>query len=68
MRVDAGPQAIAVTFRTDADRAAADRAVERSQGALAWRNDRLVWTWSSADEEERMRNVAKIFRFLRHVG
>ncbi|HEX2137614.1 MAG TPA: DEAD/DEAH box helicase [Microvirga sp.] len=67
-RIDAGPQAVALTFRTDRDRAAANRAVERSQGALAWRNERLVWTWSSEGEEERIRNVAKVFRFLRQVG
>jgi transcription-repair coupling factor (superfamily II helicase) len=66
-RVDAGPQAIALTFRASFDRALADRAVERSKGALAWRNDRLVWAWTSADEDERVRNVTKMFRFLTSV-
>jgi len=66
-RVDAGPQAIAVTFREGAERALADRAVERSEGALAWRNGRLVWTWSATNKGERLRDVAKMFRFLRSV-
>jgi transcription-repair coupling factor (superfamily II helicase) len=67
-RVDAGPQAIALTFRDGTDRAPADRAVERSRGALAWRNARLVWAWSTDDEGDRIRDVEKMFRFLRSVA
>jgi transcription-repair coupling factor (superfamily II helicase) len=67
-RIDAGPQAIALTFRHEIDGATVERMIERSRGALAWRNDRLVWTWSSADEDERIANVAKVFRFLRSVA
>ncbi|MDQ4136493.1 MAG: DEAD/DEAH box helicase, partial [Pseudomonadota bacterium] len=64
-RVDAGPQAIAVTFRTDRS---ADpsirRAVEASKGALDWRGERLVWTKPAEDETERLRNVSRLLRRL----
>jgi transcription-repair coupling factor (superfamily II helicase) len=67
-RIDAGPQAIALTFRDEADRGLAERAIARSEGALSWRNDRLVWTWSAQDGEERIRDVRKMFRFLQSVA
>jgi transcription-repair coupling factor (superfamily II helicase) len=67
-RVDAGPQAIALTLRGTTDPVVAERAVARAEGALAWRNDRLVWTWSSEDKDGQARNVAKMFRFLRSVA
>jgi transcription-repair coupling factor (superfamily II helicase) len=67
-RVDAGPQAIAVSFRNGADHRLVERAIERSQGALAWRQDRLVWTWSAEEGEDRIGDVRKMLRFLRSAG
>jgi transcription-repair coupling factor (superfamily II helicase) len=60
-RVDAGPQAIAITFRADRqDDPSVTRAVEASKGALAWREDRLVWSKSGDDEGERLHNVSAL--------
>jgi transcription-repair coupling factor (superfamily II helicase) len=67
-RFDAGPQAVAFTVRPDpATLELVDKAIGRSQGALDWRNERVVWSKSSADEEERLANVTKLFRFLAQV-
>ena len=66
-RIDAGPQAIALTFGDAADRRLIERAIVQSDGALSWRNDRLVWMRSSGSPEERLDHAIKLFRFLRKV-
>jgi transcription-repair coupling factor (superfamily II helicase) len=66
-RIDAGPQAIALTF-TAADHDAIKRAIARSEGALAWRNDRLMWSRSSSSPEERLAHAGKLLRFLAKAG
>ncbi|MCB5174422.1 DEAD/DEAH box helicase [Microvirga lenta] len=63
-RIDAGPQAIALTFGDKADRNTIDRAIAKSNGALEWRNDRLVWTRSADSPEERLVQATKLLRFL----
>ena len=64
-RIDSGPQAVALTFRDAAgSRQRILRAIRRSEGALEWRNDRLVWTKANRDEEERLNLVRKLLRFL----
>jgi transcription-repair coupling factor (superfamily II helicase) len=64
-RVDAGPQAIALTFRRDrsADAAVA-RLIERAKGALEWRGERLVWPKQQEDEEQRLNDVSRLLRRL----
>jgi transcription-repair coupling factor (superfamily II helicase) len=64
-RIDAGPQAIAATFRADrtADPSLA-RAIEASRGALEWRGERLIWTKPGEDETERLRNVSRLLKRL----
>jgi transcription-repair coupling factor (superfamily II helicase) len=64
LRLDAGPQAIALTFTAAADREAIRRAVTKSEGGLDWRSGRLVWTRSAASAEERLAHAAKLLRFL----
>jgi transcription-repair coupling factor (superfamily II helicase) len=66
-RVDAGPQAVALTFREGTDRALIDRAVAASDGAFEERQGRLVWTRSGATDEERLANAVRLFRFLAKV-
>jgi transcription-repair coupling factor (superfamily II helicase) len=63
-RIDAGPQAIAVTVADGADKESIERAVARSEGALAWRNERLIWSRSTATAQERLDNALKLLRFL----
>ncbi len=63
-RIDAGPQAIALSFTGEAGRSSAERAVARSDGALAWRKDRLVWSKASGSPEERLDQASKLLRFL----
>ena len=63
-RINAGPQAIALSFTGEADRSSAERAVARSDGALAWRKDRLVWSKTSGSPEERLEQASKLLRFL----
>jgi transcription-repair coupling factor (superfamily II helicase) len=67
-RVDAGPQAIAVTFRAHrSGDAAIGRLIEASDGRLAWRGDRLVYARETSSAEEResvtMKLIAKLAEF-----
>jgi transcription-repair coupling factor (superfamily II helicase) len=66
-RIDAGPQAIALSFGDGADRSLIERAVSGSDGALKRHNDRLVWTRSSATADERLAHAATFLRFLAKV-
>jgi transcription-repair coupling factor (superfamily II helicase) len=63
-KLDAGPQAVALTFGDAADRALIDRAIAQSNGALQWRNERLLWTRSAETSDERRANAEKVFQFL----
>lgn len=63
-RIDAGPQAIALSFRGEADRSFVERAIARSDGALARRKERLVWSKGSSSPEERLEQGSKLLRFL----
>ena len=63
-RVDAGPQAIALTFAGAPEPDMVAHAIARSKGALAWRNDRLVWSRASDALGDRLANAAKLLRFL----
>jgi transcription-repair coupling factor (superfamily II helicase) len=64
-RVDAGPQAIALTFRADSS---GDKAIRRlmaaSKGRLAWRDERLVYARETQDAEERQRVTMKLIAKL----
>jgi transcription-repair coupling factor (superfamily II helicase) len=68
-RVDAGPQAVAVTLR---DGAAADRRMkqiaEGSDGAIVRRGDRLVWAKSAGENGARLENAVKMLRFIGQVS
>jgi transcription-repair coupling factor (superfamily II helicase) len=56
MRLDAGPQAIALTFTTGRqDDAALRRIIKAAKGALAWRGERLVLHRATSDEKKRQR-------------
>jgi transcription-repair coupling factor (superfamily II helicase) len=67
-KIDAGPQAIALTFTDAADRDLIERAVARSNGALQWRNERLLWTRSAETSDERLANAGRLFQFLMKTG
>ncbi|HEY8383813.1 MAG TPA: helicase-related protein [Microvirga sp.] len=64
-RVDAGPQAIALTFRGDGDRSFIEQVIGQSDGALAWRNERLVWSKASPDDATLLAQVTKLLGWLR---
>ena len=64
-RLDAGPQAIALTFRPGAGESpAVRRAVEASQGELDWRGERLVAAWPTETPDERRRMAAEFLERL----
>jgi transcription-repair coupling factor (superfamily II helicase) len=62
-RIDAGPQAVAVTFRTGSDaRARAEAALAASGGRLSWREERLLL--ETPDAAEPLIAVEKMLRLL----
>jgi transcription-repair coupling factor (superfamily II helicase) len=64
-RLDAGPQAIAVTFRNGAaERPAVAAAVGAGEGTIEWRGERLVAAWPSETPEERQRLAAELLERL----
>jgi transcription-repair coupling factor (superfamily II helicase) len=64
-RIDAGPQAIALTFRADRSTdPAVTRLIERAKGALAWRGERLVWPKQHDDEDQRLNDISRLLRRL----
>jgi transcription-repair coupling factor (superfamily II helicase) len=69
-RVDAGPQAIALTFRSDIrDHKAIQRLMRASKGRLAWRDERLVYARETKDPDERQRvTLALINKLAETVG
>ncbi|WP_244470419.1 transcription-repair coupling factor [Microvirga vignae] len=65
-RVDAGPQAIALTFRPGAaDALPLNQAIEDSGGELHWNGERLVLARSIEEPDERLKSiVALLGRFF----
>jgi hypothetical protein len=66
-RIDAGPQAIALSFGAGADSDFINRAVASSNGALSWRNKRLIWKRSSKMADKRLADSEKILKYLAKV-
>jgi transcription-repair coupling factor (superfamily II helicase) len=66
-RIDAGPQAVALTFTELRGPAWIETAVARSNGALAWRNGRLVWKHAAETPEDRLAAAERLFGFLAKV-
>jgi transcription-repair coupling factor (superfamily II helicase) len=65
-RIDAGPQAIALTFRPGAvaKMPTIEQVMQASRGELAWKGERLVWTRPSETESERQELVAELLEDL----
>jgi transcription-repair coupling factor (superfamily II helicase) len=66
-RIDAGPQAIALSFHHDAHQNLLERAVAAAHGALNWHNNRLIWSRTSDTADERLINTEKLLRFLAKI-
>ena len=65
-RIEAGPQAIALTFRPGAgDEDSVKAAVASSDGMVEWKADRLIARRSSGDVAERQRLAADLLERLR---
>ncbi|EIM28163.1 transcription-repair coupling factor [Microvirga lotononidis] len=64
-RIDAGPQAIALTFRPgSADKLPLLAKIDASQGMLAWSKERLVCAISSDQAEERYERIVELLDTL----
>jgi transcription-repair coupling factor (superfamily II helicase) len=60
-RVDAGPQAIALTFRPEAvERLPVQQLIEASDGTLRWSGERLILAVSEEDAEKRRERVGEL--------
>jgi len=60
-RIDAGPQAIALSFRSGAaERLPIDQAMEASRGELRWSGERLILDRSIDSAEERLRSILEL--------
>jgi transcription-repair coupling factor (superfamily II helicase) len=67
-RVDAGPQAIALTFRTDVTGdEAIQRLIKASKGRLAWRGERLIYARETNDTGERENVTMKLIEKLAEI-
>jgi transcription-repair coupling factor (superfamily II helicase) len=67
-RVDAGPQAVAVTFRTErSGDAAIDQLIAASDRRLAWRGERLVYARETDRDDERQAVTLKFVAKLAEV-
>jgi transcription-repair coupling factor (superfamily II helicase) len=64
-RIDAGPQAIALTFRPgSAEKLSLQRKIDASQGMLHWSKERLVFSVSSEQAEERQKRILELLDSL----
>jgi transcription-repair coupling factor (superfamily II helicase) len=64
-RVDAGPQAIALTFRPGAaDDLPLEAMIDGSQGKLRWSGERLVFSQSDEKADERQKLIFKLMESL----
>jgi transcription-repair coupling factor (superfamily II helicase) len=64
-RVDAGPQAIALTLRPGAaERLDVERAIEETQGEIRWSGERLVKAKSSNSTQERLEIIVDLLERL----
>jgi transcription-repair coupling factor (superfamily II helicase) len=60
-RVDAGPQAIALTFRPGAaEQLPVQQMIETSDGALRWSGERLILAVSEEDAEKRRARIGEL--------
>ena len=62
--LEAGPQAVAVTFRDDAAAKRAGRIVERLGDALRWRGERLIFARPSATGRDRLAACRELLDWL----
>jgi transcription-repair coupling factor (superfamily II helicase) len=64
-RIDAGPQAIALTFRlSSANKLSLQRTIDASQGTLHWSKERLIFSVSSEQAEERQKRILELLDSL----
>jgi transcription-repair coupling factor (superfamily II helicase) len=64
-RIDAGPQAIALTFRRDLSGVASiGNLIEASKGTLTWKGERLVYARETRNDEERQEVTLKLVNKL----
>jgi len=64
-RIDAGPQAIALSFRPGAaGRLPVEQAIEASEGELRWSGERLVLARSIERAEERLKSILELLSSL----
>jgi transcription-repair coupling factor (superfamily II helicase) len=67
-RVDAGPQAIALTFREDlVPHAAVQATTDHRDGALEWRGERLVLAQPTETSAERLQALLELLHALREA-
>jgi transcription-repair coupling factor (superfamily II helicase) len=65
-RLDAGPQAIAATFRPHSD--VKERLAENTRQGLEWRGERLIYGSGSEDADERLTLATKFVERLEETG
>lgn len=64
-RIDAGPQAIALTFRPGAaEKLDVQKTIDASQGTLHWSKERLVFSGSSDQPDERQNRILQLLDAL----
>ncbi|MXQ10060.1 transcription-repair coupling factor [Microvirga makkahensis] len=64
-RIDAGPQAIALSFRPGApERLPIEQMLEASRGELRWSGERLILDRSIENAEERLKSIAELLSRL----
>jgi transcription-repair coupling factor (superfamily II helicase) len=64
-RIDAGPQAIALTFRPgSAEKLSLQKKIDASEGMLHWSKERLVFSVSSEQAEERQKRILELLDSL----
>jgi transcription-repair coupling factor (superfamily II helicase) len=65
-RLDAGPQAIAATFRAESD--AAKRLPSQTDAEFEWRGERLIYATGSEDADERLSLATRFVGRLEEIG
>jgi transcription-repair coupling factor (superfamily II helicase) len=64
-RIDAGPQAIALTFRPGAsEELSLQQMIETSDGALRWSGERLIFAVSEEEAEMRQKRISELLNRL----
>jgi transcription-repair coupling factor (superfamily II helicase) len=67
LRIDAGPQAIAITFRPGTPAERAKRMAHRSSSVLTWRKGRLVYHRATKSLAVRQRLILALVNKLRRL-